>query len=127
MDAMLQPPSVTTFDAVVSVVSLVVYLGVAFAALARAPRDSRTRVFLVVALTSAVPYALSPAQWWKGTGVYTPAVIAVTAVAFAVGGVALFHFTQVFPWRRPWIRAHFGWLAACYAVLPLPLAAVAWF
>jgi hypothetical protein len=54
-------------------------------------------------------------------------IVALTAVSFAVGSVALFHFTQVFPWRRPWIRAHGLWLAAAYVVLPLPVAFIAWF
>src|SRR5216117_1546952 len=126
MDGMLQPPSVTTLDAVASIASLLLYLGVAVLALAHAPRDSRARVFFVVTLASAVPYALSPLQWWKGAGAYTPAVVTVTAVAFTIGTIALFHFTQVFPWRRPWIRAHFAWLAASYAVLPLPVIAITW-
>jgi hypothetical protein len=126
MDGMLQPPAVTTLDAVASIVSLLVYLVVALLALARVPGDPRTRVFFVVALASAIPYALSPLQWWKGTGAYTPSVITLTAVAFTIGTIALFHFTQVFPARRPWIRAHFAWLAASYALLPVPVAGVTW-
>jgi hypothetical protein len=126
MDGMLQPPSATALDAVASIISLTVYLAVAIAALARAPRDARTRVFLAVTLASAVPYVLAPLQWSMGTAVFTPPVIALTAVSFAVGSTALFHLTQIFPWRRPWIRAYGGWLAACYAVLPVALAVVAW-
>ena len=124
---MLQPPSATLFDAVASIVSLFAYLTVAIAVLIRWPRDARARVFLAVALTSAVPYILSPLQWWKGNAAYTPAVIATTAVAFSLGGAALLHFTQIFPMRRPWIRAHAGWLAAAYGVLPVPIAFIAWF
>jgi len=119
-------PSATAFDAVASAACLVVYLAVAAAALLRAPRDARARVFLLVALTSAVPYALTPLQWWKGNGVYTAAVIALTALSICAGSPALFHLTQVFPYRRPWIRRHFLWLAAAYVVLPLPAALVAW-
>lgn len=127
MDALLQPQSATAFDAAASALSLMVYLAVAIAVVARTPDDIRARTFLAVALTSAVPYALSPLQWWKGNGVYTPAVIAATAVSFAIGSAALFHFTQVFPRRRPWIRAHVAWLVAAYVVPPVPLAAIAWF
>lgn len=127
MDGLLQPQSTTVFDAAASALSLTVYLAVAIAALARAPRDVRARTFLAVALTSAVPYALSPLQWWKGTAVYTPAIIAATAVSFALGSAALFHFTQVFPRRRPWIRAHATWLVAAYALPPAPIATIAWF
>jgi hypothetical protein len=79
----------------------------------------------VVAIASSVPYALSPLQWWKGNGVYTPAVIALTSVAFALGGAALFHFTQVFPSRRPFISHHFRWVALAY-VLPVPVWVLAW-
>src|SRR6185369_7872710 len=48
------------------------------------------------------------------------------AASFAVGSPALFHFTQLFPWRRPWIRAHGRWLMAGYVLLPIPTAFVAW-
>jgi hypothetical protein len=126
MDGILQPPAATAFDAAASVASLLVYLGVAVIVLVRAPRDSRAQVFLVVALCSAVPYALSPLQWSMGNAVYTPAVIAATSVAFALGSIALFHFTQVFPRRRPWIGAYRFWLAAAYVLLPIPVAAIAW-
>jgi hypothetical protein len=125
MNGMLQPPSATAFDAVASSVSLLVYLGVALAAIARSPAEPRTRTFLGVALASAIPYALSPLQWRNGYGVYTPAIIALTTVAFTVGAAALFHFTQVFPRRRPFIAAHFRWVALAY-LLPLPLSALAW-
>jgi len=114
------------FDAIASSVSLVVYLGVALMMLARRRGSVPARVFLVVALTSAVPYVMSLLQWWKGSGVYTPAAIALTAASFAVGSPALFHFTQLFPWRRPWIRAHGRWLMAGYVLLPIPTAFVAW-
>jgi hypothetical protein len=126
MDGVLQPPAATAFDAAASVVSLLVYLGVASIVVFRLPRDSRARVFLVVASCSAVAYALSPLQWWIGSGMYTPGVVAATAVAFTLGSVALFHFTQVFPQRRPWIAAHGFWLAAAYVLLPIPVAAMAW-
>ena len=126
MDGMLQPPSATAFDAAASILSLLVYLGVALDAIRRAPGDPRARTFLVIALTGAVPYALSPLQWWKGNSVYTPAVIALTAVAFTIGGIALFHFTQVFPRRRPWIVRHAAWLAAAYVLIPPPVAVISW-
>jgi hypothetical protein len=126
MDGMLQPSSATAFDAIASCVSLVVYLGVGVVVLIRRPGDVRARVFLVIALTSAVPYFLSLLQWWKGGGVYTPTAVAATTAAFAIGSAALFHFTQVFPSRRPWIRAHGRWLIAAYALPLVPVALVAW-
>jgi hypothetical protein len=126
MNGMLQVPTATSFDAVASLVSLVVYVGAALLAVARRPRDPSTRVFLVVALTSAAPYVLAILQWWKGSGVYVPATIALTAAAFCLGSAALFHFTQVFPWRRPWILAHGRWLIAAYVVPVIPVALTAW-
>jgi hypothetical protein len=39
-----------------------------------------------------------------------------------MGSLALFHFTQVFPWRRPWIRAHAHKLWAGYAIVPIAVA-----
>jgi len=126
MDGMLQPPAATAFDAVGSLVSLAVYLGAAALMLARRPREPAPRVFLAVALTSAVPYVMSALQWWKGSGVYRPATIALTAAAFSIGSAALFHFTQVFPWRRPWITKYGRWLIAAYVVPVLPVALAAW-
>src|SRR5689334_11798604 len=82
MDRMLAAPAATAFEAVASLVSLAAYVGIATLALGRR-RDSSARVFLVVALTSAVPYVLSALQWWKGSGVYRPATIALTAAAFS--------------------------------------------
>lgn len=125
MDGMLQPASATAFDAAASVLSLLVYLGVAVAAFFRSPADARARTFLVFAVASAVPYGLAPLQWWKGGGVYSPSVIALTSAAFAAGAAALFHFTQVFPKRRPFIARHFVWVALAY-LLPLPVWGLAW-
>jgi hypothetical protein len=125
MDGLLQPPSATTFDAAASTISLLVYLGVAVAVSARMPRDARAKTFLVIAITSAVAYAVSPLQWWTGGAALTVPIVAVTAVAFSVGAIALFHFSQVFPRRRPWIAAHGRWLAAAYITLPVPVAIVA--
>jgi hypothetical protein len=45
-------------------------------------------------------------------------------VAMAAGAILLFHFCQVFPWRRPWIERHGKTLAAAYAVAPLATAAL---
>ena len=124
---MLQPAATTAFDAVAATLSSLAYLAVAFAVLSGARRDARAQVFMVIAATSALPYALSPLQWWKGSAVYGPRLLAATAVSFAVGSAALFHFSQVFPSRRPWIRAHRNWLIAAYTLPALPVAAIAWF
>jgi hypothetical protein len=43
-----------------------------------------------------------------------------------MGSLALFHFTQVFPWRRPWIRAHARWLYGGYVAAAVVVGAAAW-
>src|SRR5258708_21660391 len=53
-------------------------------------------------------------------------MMAGVALSLMMGSLLLFHFTQVFPWRRPWIRAHLRWLAAGYVVVPIAVAVPAW-
>jgi len=126
MDPLFQPPAVTLFDAVTSTIAAVSYLAVGLAAIARAPRDERARVFLAVALTSAVAYAGPGLQYWKGIPIISRPVVVPTLVATAIGGVALFHFAFVFPWRRPWLRRHREWVMAAYLVAPMGVLWLAW-
>jgi hypothetical protein len=42
--------------------------------------------------------------------------------ALALGSVLLFHFLQLFPWRRPWIQRRFWILRPLYVVSPLAAA-----
>lgn len=127
MDSLLQAP-VTAFDAVSSFVSASAYLVVGFVAVAHAPRDLRTRIFLAVAVASAAPYGLTTLMWLRGsTAALSRPVVMVTALSLMMGSLALLHFTQVFPWRRPWIRAHSPWVLAGYVVIPFAAAVVAWF
>ena len=126
MDALLQPPVATAFDAISSTVSALLYLAVAFAALWRAPRDARTRIFLATALASAAPYMVTALLWRRGTSAaFNAPIITFVALSLMMGALALLHFTQVFPWRRPWIKSHGAWLYAGYIVVPLTMAA-AW-
>ena len=118
MDALLAPPVATTFDAVSAIVSACLYLAVAFAAVARRPSDVRVRVFLLTALASAAPYGITALIWARGSGAaFSRPVIIATALSLMIGALALLHFTQVFPWRRPWIRNHGRWLYAGYAAV----------
>lgn len=127
MDALLQPPVATAFDAISSAASALLYLAVACAALARAPRDPRTRVFLATAVASAAPYLVTALLWARGTSAaFNAPVITVVALSLMMGSLALLHFTQVFPWRRPWIKTHGAWLYAGYIVVPLTVAAAWW-
>jgi hypothetical protein len=119
-----QPP--TTFDTVTGAVSAALYLFVAVAVLVRAPTDARSRTFLTIAIASLAPYLVPAAMGRLGTGGVLTIAAMATAVSLAVGSVALFHFTQVFPSRRPWVRSHPLWLAAAYLALPLGAAIGAW-
>jgi hypothetical protein len=115
-----QPPA--TFDILTGVVSAAAYLLVGVATLARAPRDSGARTFFAIALASLAPYLLPAALARIGYGTLLTVAATVTAISLAAGSVALFHFTQVFPLRRPWIATRGIWLVAAYIVLPLGAA-----
>ena len=130
MDAMplLQPPTASAFDAISSILSAAVYMIVALAALARAPHDARVRVFVAIAATGLTPYLMNAVIWRQGTeAVLSKAFVLALVLSLAVGSLALLHFAQVFPWRRPWIRAHATWLWSGYAVVVVATAAIAFF
>jgi hypothetical protein len=112
--------SATAFDAFSGMASAALYLLVGLAAFAATPRDARARTFLAVAVSSVVPYIVPAVIWLKGSDMAMALpVVTGTGLSLAVGSLALFHFMQVFPSRRPWIRAHGRWVIAGYAVLPL--------
>jgi hypothetical protein len=142
MDTVLPTLSATAFEAIAALASAALYLIVGVAAFARAPNDVRTRVFLATALASAAPYSVTAVIWARGSagpsatplamGVDLPVVI-VVGLSLMFGSLTLFHFTQVFPWRRPWIRSHARWLYAGYLVvagvavtIAIAAGAVAW-
>jgi hypothetical protein len=127
MDTVFPPLTATRFDAVTSAVSAAVYVLVALSALLRAPRDSRTGAFLLVAVTGLAPYLLPAYAWFRPGGAFTKPLVSVLAVSLVLGSVALFHFTQVFPWRRPWIRRYFEVLLTGYGLGPLIVLGLIWF
>jgi hypothetical protein len=104
-------PMFTALDAASQGIAGGVYLAVGVAAWLARPRDARTRVFLGVALASVAAFAVTVAGWYAGTSStdLSRASVATLLTAFTVGSVVLFHFCQVFPWRRPLI-ARWGWL-----------------
>lgn len=112
-----QPP--TAFDIWTGIASAAVYVIVGVAVLASAPNDARARTFFTIAIASLGPYLLPAAMGRFGSGALMAVATMTTGASLAVGSVALFHFTQVFPSRRPWIRAYGLWLAAAYVVLSL--------
>jgi hypothetical protein len=127
MDGILHAAPPHSFDAWASIVAAAVSLAIAAGAYARAPRDRRARVFAALTISGAVTYSFVVLQWVAPRSAFHAGVIAVTAVGFCVNCAATFHFTQVFPKQRPWIRDHRGWMIASYLVPPVPAAAVAWF
>ena len=127
MDTLLVPPVATTFEMIAALVSAALYLLVGIAVLARAPKDIRARLFFLTALASAPAYLVTVLLWARGSAsTFTLPVIAVVGLSLMMGSLALFHFTQVFPWRRPWIRRYSGWLSIGYAGIPVALAIVVW-
>jgi hypothetical protein len=115
-------PALTGLDAGTQALAAVVYLSIAIMALLRAPNDIRTRVFFFFALANVAAFAIPAFLWWRGITDPTTMPRLATALVVAGLGVAallLFHFTQVFPQRRPWIRASGVQMAAGYALIPL--------
>ena len=116
---MFSAPSATAFDALSSLTSAGVYVIVALAALAQAPHDTRVRVFVGVAFSGIAPYWITAQIWAVGwQSALTKRAIVFVALSLMMGSLALFHFTQVYPWRRPWIRANATRLWAAYVVIP---------
>ena len=114
-------PSFTWIDAVTQGIAGLVYLVVGLSAWRRSPRDERTRVFLGLALASLVTFTVPGAAWSAGIVDITTlprSAFQAMSVAMAAGAILLFHFCQVFPWRRPWIERHGRLLTASYAVVP---------
>lgn len=116
----------TAFDAIASAAAAALYLVVGVAALLYAPRDARVRLFFVTIVASLAPCLVTTAVWMRGAGALNRPVVALVVVSLTVGSLALLHFLQIFPWRRPWIRTHGAWLTAGYIVLPVAAAVVVW-
>ncbi|OFW04884.1 MAG: hypothetical protein A3H96_10780 [Acidobacteria bacterium RIFCSPLOWO2_02_FULL_67_36] len=131
MDAATLPtPVLTRLDAVTQALAAVCYLAIGVAALFRARHDIRTRVFFAFAIANVVAF-LIPAIGWK-MGVVDPTTLPRPATAamlagLGVGALLLFHFTQVFPRKRPWIRTAGIQMPVAYALAPVVIVALVWF
>jgi hypothetical protein len=115
-------PELTAFDAVTQLIAAAVYLAVGVAALAQAPRDERTRVFSVFGLMNAIGLCIPAAAWGFGVKdvlAFNRVPLAVMLSALSVSAVLLFNFSQVFPSRRPWIRASGVQLPVAYLLTPV--------
>jgi hypothetical protein len=121
----LPAPSFTAVDGVTQGIAAACYLAIGAAAWLRARRDVRTRVFLAFSIANLVVFGLPTFWWLRGMTDPTTLPAAVTAVimaALGVGALLLFHFTQVFPRRRPWIKASGVQMPIGYCLAPVTIA-----
>ena len=112
----------TALDVAQQLGAALVYLAVAVAVLAQAPRDRRTQVFCALGATNALAFIVTSVAWFLG--VKNPMqmnrlTLGLSLAALGLGGVLLFHFSQVFPRRRPWIRSSGIQLPVAYGLIPI--------
>lgn len=128
--ANLPAPAFTAVDGITQGTAAVVYLVIGVAAWLRRPADVRTRIFLAFSLANLIVFGI-PTYWWlHGLTDPTKLPLAATIVvmdALGVGALLLFHFTQVFPRRRPWIRESGVQMAVAYILVPIAISGLAWF
>jgi hypothetical protein len=125
--ATLPAPVITGFDAVTQGFAAVVYMGIGLAAWRRAPGDVRTRIFVAFALANVVALAIPGMAWAKGVRDLSSLPRYGTAAmmaALGTGALLLFHFTQVFPRKRPWIRTAGIQMSVAYLLTPITIAAL---
>jgi hypothetical protein len=118
----LPAPTFTAVDGITQGTAAIVYLAIGIAAWLRAPGDIRTRVFLAFSLANLIVFGVPTFWWWRGLsdpaklpGAATAAVMA----ALGIGALLLFHFTQVFPRRRQWIRDAGMQMIIAYGLVPI--------
>jgi hypothetical protein len=126
----LPAPVFTRLDGVTQSIAALCYLAIGTAAWLRARHDIRTQVFLAFSLANLVVFVV-PTVWWL-RGMTDPSKLPAPAVAAIMAGLGvvallLFHFTQVFPRRRPWIKTSGIQMAAAYVLAPLAIAGLVWF
>jgi hypothetical protein len=126
MDLTNQPGlAFTAVDGVTQGLAAILYIAIGAAAWLRARADVRTRVFLAFSFANLVVFGI-PTFWWL-RGMRDPsqlpvAAFAVDIAALGLGALLLFHFTQVFPLRRPWIKTAGMQMTVAYTLAPLAIA-----
>ena len=118
----LAAPAFTSLDGSTQAIAAACYMTIGVAAWVRARSDIRTRVFLAFALSNLVVLGIPTIWWLRGTTNQTKLPAAATTAmmaALGVGALLLFHFTQVFPRRRPWIRTSGAQMAIAYCLTPI--------
>jgi hypothetical protein len=121
----LPAPSFTAVDGVTQGTAALCYMAIGIAAWLRATGDVRTRVFLGFSMANLVVFGIPTFWWLRGTTDPTKLPAAATATVLAalgVGALLLFHFTQVFPRRRPWIKTAGLQMAVAYSLVPIAIA-----
>ena len=130
MDPLPPLPELTAFDAVTQLIAAAIYLAIGAAGLAQAPRDERTRVFCALGMAQAAGFSIPAVGWLLGVtdpGAFNRVPLGITLAALSLGAVLMFHFSQVFPRRRPWIRGSGPQLPIAYAVIgPAVFLLVRW-
>ena len=126
----ISAPAFTVVDGVTQGTAAIVYLVIGVAAWLHRRSDVRARVFLAFSLSNLIVFGI-PTYWWlHGLTDPTklPAVATVVVMsALGVGALLLFHFTQVFPRRRPWIKQSGVQMEIAYCLVPVVIAGLVWF
>ena len=123
-------PTFTVVDGITQGSAAVVYLAIGVGAWLRRPGDVRTRVFLAFSLSNLIVFGI-PTYWWvhgltDPTKLPAVATVVITAT-LGVGALLLFHFTQVFPRRRPWIKQSGVQMEIAYGLVPVVIATLVWY
>jgi hypothetical protein len=130
MDSLVATPALTRFDAVMQLAAAFGYLAVALAAWLRIPHDVRTLLFLAFALTNGLAFGLLADAWFRGItnpGDMPRIVVGIMIASLSVGSLLLFHFTQVFPARRPWIATAGVQMPVAYVLTPAIVAGLTFY
>jgi len=126
----LPTPVFTSLDGVTQAIAAMVYLAVGFGAWLRAPADIRTRVFLAFSIANLIVFGVPTVWWLRGASNPSQLPAAATAAVMAglgAGALVLFHFTQVFPRKRPWIKTAGIQMPIAYCLAPPAIAGLIFF
>ena len=121
----LPAPVFTAVDGITQGIAAVGYLVIGAAGWLHAKADIRTRLFLAFSIANAIVFGLPTLWWLRGMSDPTQlprAVLVAEMAALGLGALLLFHFTQVFPRRRPWIKGAGAQMAIAYVLVPAAIA-----
>jgi hypothetical protein len=119
----------TSLDGITQGIAALCYLAIGTAAWFRARHDIRTQVFLALSLANVVVMGVPTLWWLRGTSDpsrWPPLAVAAIMAGLGIVALLLFHFSQVFPRRRPWIRTSGVQMAAAYCIAPVAITGLVW-